>query len=701
MTTFQNFLMSSKVYSAGDISEVLNIMEKSEDFTRIRKQKVHYYNIPASFDIETSSFYAYGDKTAIMYEWTLGLLGLVIIGRTWDEFSEVMDKITERLNTWENNRLVVYVHNLSYEFQFIRKRFTWLKVFALSTRKPIYAITESGIEFRCSYLLSGYSLAQLGARLPAEYALNKMVGDLDYSHIRHAKTPLTDAEIGYCVNDVKIVMVHIWEEMKKNGNIAKIPTTKTGYVRRFCKESCLGRSGEKGYKRIRYREVLKGLTLDPYEYKQLKRAFQGGFTHANPFYSGKTLNNVSSIDETSAYPVQIVARKFPMSKGELVKISSKAELDKNLKKYCCLFDVHITGLESRQYYDSYLSVSRCWGVKNAIINNGRIVSADEIYTTVTEQDYYIIRKMYSCQSFAVANFRRYKKGYLPTDFVKAVLSLYEKKTTLKGVKGSEVDYLLSKEMLNSCYGMMVTDIVRPEITYTDDWKESDPDLAEAIEKYNNSPSRFLFYPWGVWVTAYNRLSLFTGITEFGEDYVYSDTDSVKCLNYENHTAYVNYYNKKITSLCNRAMRFHGLPEELTRPKTVKGVEKPLGVWDFEGTYKRFKTLGAKRYMVEDEDGINITVSGLNKKVTVPYLMEKYGEKVFDHFSNDLYIPPEYTGKNTHTYIDEPRDGLITDYLGHTAEYHELSGVHLEGSDYSLSLSDEYVRYILGIQEEKI
>ena len=126
---------------------------------------VRVYEVPASFDIETTSFYVDNYKAAIMYEWTFGINGNVIIGRTWEEFETMMNEITEYLHLADDLRLIVYVHNLSFEFQFMRKHFEWLKIFAIDTRKPIYAITTSGIEFRCSYLLSGYGLAKLGDEL--------------------------------------------------------------------------------------------------------------------------------------------------------------------------------------------------------------------------------------------------------------------------------------------------------------------------------------------------------------------------------------------------------------------------------------------------------------------------------------------------------------------------------------------------------
>ena len=93
---------------------------------------------------------------------------------------------------------------------------------------------------------------------------------------------------------------------------------------------------------------------------------------------------------------------------------------------------------------------------------------------------------------------------------------------------------------------------------------------------------------------------------------------------------------------------------------------------------------------------SLTISGLNKKIAIPYLESKSSD-IFDLFKEDMYIPKGFTGKNIHTYIDEKRNGYITDYLGKTIQYEELTCVHMEESDYTLSLSREFVDYLLSIK----
>lgn len=656
-----------------------------------------------------------------MYVWQFGIMlddiVYVILGRTWGEFVELMEDFSQRWETNEHERICVFIHNESFEFNFsFCHLFKWARVFSIETRKPIYALSENGLEFRCSYLLSGYSLESLAKNLNT-WEVKKLTGDLDYSKIRHSKTPLTEQEIEYCVFDVVIVCCYIDEQIKQCGSIQEIPLTKTGFVRQFCRSKCLYTEGmsrkqaklTKKYKD--YRKLMTTLVLDVDEYKHLQNAFQGGFTHCNPWYVGKVIEDVTSYDFTSSYPFVLCSEMFPMGKGERYTIKNRDDFFFQLRNYCCLFELNLKNVSAKDVYEHYISYSHCYNVKNPVISNGRIVDCDELTITITEQDYICIQHCYDYEEMGIRNFIRYPKGYLPTDLVDAILILYERKTKLKGVANEEVNYVLSKEMINAVFGMCVTSVVRDIIMFyaegimkdgkTEFWDTDTSDMTKEINKYNASITRFLFYPWGVWCTAFARKNLWSGICEFKHDYIYSDTDSIKVRNIDKHMDYINTYNANALRKLERAMTFHGFSIERAQPMTIKGIKKPLGVWDFDGHYDKFKSLGAKRYMYCDNGKYHLTVAGLSKKDAMPWIVENFpnvGKKdPFEMFEEGLHIPCEATGKLTHTYIDEPMTGTITDYLGNTSTYYEQCGVHMEGATYDLSMSPDFVSFVRRIQ----
>ena len=144
-------------------------------------------------------------------------------------------------------------------------------------------------------------------------------------------------------------------------------------------------------------------------------------------------------------------------------------------------------------------------------------------------------------------------------------------------------------------------------------------------------------------------------------------------------------------------KYYDIDTQRLCPVDQNGKAHPLGFFEHEGTYDRFKTLGAKRYIVEKNGKCEITVAGLGKGA-VSY-MEKSGD-AFAFFSDDMYIPAEYTGKLTHTYIDDEAGGDLTDYLGTSCPWHEKSMLHLEPCDFTMSLTDAFIDYLKGVQDDE-
>lgn len=689
-----------------------------------KKRRVEYVELVASFDIETTSYEMNGRKYAWMYIWMFSIQGITIVGRTWKEYMDLSKRIHDQFHLSDSRRFVVYVHNLPFEFQFFCKIFGWEDVFALKSHGPIRANSVQGIQYRCSYALTGLPLGGITVpddtvagsvpKLPERYRyrIHKMLGDLDYSKIRHQHTPLTEEEMRYCVADVVTVCHIIADRLHDYGDtIASIPLTKTMYVRRAVRNNT---SQQKGTTGAKYRKLMGSLTLDPHVYHLTKSAFQGGYTHANAEWVGVTCYDIMSMDITSAYPTAMVAEMFPITKFLPCGYTDP----ERYKGKALLITVTLHNVESKAAGDHGISVSACINEKQitrdpyTIIDNGRIVRCKQAKLTMTDVDWEYLPLLYTYET-EIHEMYYAEKGYLPTALVSQILEYYAKKTTLKGVKGEERNYAMMKEFINSIYGMSATDIVREINEYIDGegWSKYTPDVDDSIDKTNKNKSRFLFYCWAPWVTAYTRKRIIEAIAWLGALYHYTDTDSIKCENCKEARDYFESENKKIIEKLEKAVKHHGLSLDLIYPENQKGEICPLGIWDEDGVYTRFKTLGAKRYMYEaleeievdeyDEDGptgrkiktgwyekvIHTTVAGVSKPYLAAYLSAQ--DDPFDAFDDDLVLPAEwngYKGKPVHTYIDEEDTLTVTDYLGNTAEVHTYGGVHLANSEYHLNLA---------------
>lgn len=678
-----------------------------------KKNKITYVDAVATFDTETTSTTINGVKYASLYLWCFNLSGATIYGRSLDTLDSFLYDLAGALQLYPptdpdtpHRVLPVYVHNLPFDFAFLGHRRAWKSVFSLDTHSPLRALDCSGLEFRDSYALTGLSLDNLQ---PRSIPVKKLAGSLDYKKQRHHKTLLTATEIAYAVADVQTLAGVIYDKLADFGdNLATIPLTRTGYVRRDVRKRCTASKT--------YRDIIKGLTLTEEQYKKLKQAFAGGFTHANALYNGITLKSVFSFDLTSSYTSVMCSEKFPMSRFKAVHPNTFKDALKYIQDQnkCSLIELTLTNVKSKEEQDNPISASRCRDLVDAVENNGRVYSAKSLTMTITDVDFAVIDDFYTFDEPIIKFMEVAYADYLPKEIIECVLYYYGKKTTLKNVPGEEVQYSKFKEFVNAIYGMCVTDIIRDDYIYTAaGWDKTEADAAGQIDKYNSSKNRFLYYPWGVWVTAYSRRNLFTAIKELGDDYVYSDTDSVKYLNHDKHKKYFEDYNKDITRKISSVCVHYGIDPASAAPKNKQGTVCPLGVWDFDGFYIRFMTLGAKRYLVEYADDpvngkkagtIASTVAGLRKKDKNGHDLVGYLKTLGDPFENfrpGITVPEEYTGKLTHTYIDDGQEFDLTDYTGQTEHIKTAGGVHLAPQSYDLGVSEIYKDFFEFMQYKKI
>ena len=145
-----------------------------------------------------------------------------------------------------------------------------------------------------------------------------------------------------------------------------------------------------------------------------------------------------------------------------------------------------------------------------------------------------------------------------------------------------------------------------------------------------------------------------------------------------HSLPVIKNNKTVSNLI---LTYFSLPQVRNRkidinlafPKTCKNIVKPLGVWDFDGHYEKFKTLGAKRYLTFNNGEYKLTCAGTSKN-SVNYIKNNGG---FDIFKIGLIIPKTESGRKISYYTDEAYKGEFVDYLGNKQTYEECSGLCLQ------------------------
>lgn len=619
-----------------------------------RKNDIMYMDVVTTFDIETTNIDKYNQ--AIMYLWGFQFRSQTIIGRTWDEFKTFIDRVNALLQ--ENQYIVCFVHNLSFEWQFLKSIIPVDSVFAMDSRKML-KFTSGHFEFRCSYLQTNMKLEKFLEKMNVK---NKKL-KLDYSIKRYPWTKLDQKTLKYQINDVKGLAQAMIKQMQMDGDdLYSIPLTSTGYVRKRAKDSL-----------ARMQRYIKPMIPNREVFEYLRLAFRGGNTHANRWNSNRLIVAsddlpIQSYDISSSYPSVLLTERFPMEFIE--KDVSKFEQSLRHGK-ACLFKIHMydVKLKNEMWGCPYLSKSKCEDIVEGEYDNGRILSCKYMNCVITEIDFSIIESeytfKYSIERLFVAN-----KRMLPKSFRKLLLNMYINKTQLKDIEEQEYFYMKEKNGFNSTYGMMVQNPLKEELILVDGELVVDESksLDQIFEQYQKKG--WLPYQWGVYCTCYARLKLESGLQAIPpESFIYADTDSIK---------YIGDYASRFIELNKKYQH-----DELSA-FDKHGVQHFIGIFESETKTPilKFKTMGAKKYCYEDANGLHVTISGVNKIKGAKEL------KKIENFKEGFIFKD--AGGTESIYNDRPPMKTLK-IQGHEIEI--TSNVMIKESTYTLGLTMEYERLL--------
>lgn len=426
-------------------------------------------------------------------------------------------------------------------------------------------------------------------------------------------TPLTDGER----EDLRAVADTITEDISKrietDGGAGRIPLTITGYTRR-----ALARAGVRSFQNIESEE----------EYILLKKAYAGGVCVANPLYIGEEIHGVYSYDIDSSYIAALLSNKFPTGSARVYRNTS---VDLNNISGVWVAHIYLKNVRLRESgVVGCISKVRAELSSNFTEESGYITSADLLGITVVSPIWSIIEGIYDFDEIAVPLIYVYTADYIPNNMAEAIIELYTEKEELKGDTERKYEYRQKKAVVSSVYGLCGVD----PLTYG------------SIEEYNKR-RRAVPYQYAPFITAYAERNLYNGIMAAGASFIYSDTDSIKTT--ESMDIFVRWYNKGISEKIRTVLDSLGIEYD-------RNALYHLGTWELDYNYKRFKTLGQKKYMYEDSAGIHGVISGMKKdfsrRITFPEFRE--GAIISAKDSGVIRIKKS---DNAYSTIAKDRDGV--------------------------------------------
>lgn len=689
------------------------------------KQSHKLMRIACGFDIETN-------KDGFMYIWQFSYYvkgyhdePQYIIGRTWQQFMDLInlvimpftikDKNVRKTYLKDNKQLKVQkgelligVHNLKFEWQWIRSIFRWSNVFSSDARAPYYAILEgindkmSGIKFVDTLKLWPMPLKKVPKVTNGK--LQKAVNDLDYNIPRNSQTELTTTEMGYCTNDVGILSYAL-DYLFDNFIIpeGKVPVSQTSQIRhKILKEAdSVDNNGKKKYKHILNLVKISVMSIQMYKYlrgqeivfndkKHHLAFFEAGYTHANALYSAAIQSDIFHFDYTSSYPYVMLTENYPY---EIIEEFISSDVDDYWfdDRTDFILELELDNVEPNTTF-GVLSKSKCV-VINEILDNGKIYKASKVICIKTRREWETYKKYYTC-TVKVRKAYRCKLAPLPAYVTKNIIEQYHIKAEIK-MKGlnKHPDYVNkyeeAKQFVNGIFGMMVTEIHLENFEIDDGHNlvKKSRLLEEIQREMAKSP---LLAQWGMFVTMYARTRLLDDIWVLRNSFVYSDTDSAF---FHRNPDFLKYIEKRNSEIKAENM-------ELFKDEMLEDI----GCYDLEKHCNRFKTCGAKCYIEEwdepDKETGHLwapTISGIAKDVFYDFCVNNK----FDPFDlvESAFIQKELTHKLVPEYFDSPRKMIVTDAQGHSEEMFEITSQRLKEVEWTNSLPEKYARLIQQIQVE--
>lgn len=615
--------------------------------------------VPIHLDIETSNNHADDPKDLITWVSSIQVEfnGFYYLLRTPEQLIEFYKVIYKNLQmeAREGDKLpkkvITFIHNSSYDLSYLVPYFSEYLPHhkndnqgLIESPNKFLTYCQAGFEWRCSYRLSNMSLAKWSQELNVEH--KKQIGLYDYDKVIYQDDELTEDEQTYDKYDILSMKECI---IKTNqyykDDMATMPLTFTGYVRRDLRRSCK----RSPYYRKKY--FLKN-RLDCDLFYAYEKSYAGGITHNNRFFAGITIEAGKSYkffnedvfvpaighrDFKSHYPTQMACYNFPIGSPQLIYDITVFENDITIDEILSLFPQFYTMSVIRFYYAeiktkditipfmqfSKMNERELTEYRN---DNGRIIYASGSWVMYLDNLMLdILNKQYDLE-YEVIKVWKSKAGKLPAEIVDVVNKYFKGKSDKKNIVNdltekygkldertieASFDLMQTKVLLNSLYGCTATNPIRENYSFDDDFNfhveskhTSREKITEALDEYYNGRNNFLQYSIGCTVTSLAKYELFEYIEAIGyKNILYVDTDSA-------------FYIK--TPETDKAIEDLNLKKRLTAQSVIldNGQTEYYDCFDQEPDCIAFRGLHSKCYGVVTSHGLELTIAGIPARTII-------------------------------------------------------------------------------------
>ena len=483
----------------------------------------------------------------------------------------------------EHAQCNVYFHNLAFDGAFImdwlERSGTWEWVpdrrsvhdmsytTVISDANQVYCIDLYFTRVFHVRIMDSLKIVPLSiAQMAKAYNLPIMKGSIDYDAPRPIGHVLTDEEIAYLDNDVRIAAMVMEQFLSK------------GLTRMTAGSNALAdyrdrNGGTKGFRRWFTK-------LTPEQDAFIRKAYRGGFTYCAPRYQGRELGEGIVFDVNSLYPsVMYSCDSERMPYGEPVWFDGiprpTATYDLWVAQVTCSFRLRVNHIPCVQLKGNFR------------FNQTEYLerSDGEVTFTVSSVDWELIKEQYHVYDV------RWHGGYLfksATFLFKSYIDYWVGVKNQATIDGNGGLRQIAKLMLNSLYGKFATRTTvysRRPMLVNDTLRYVDLPPAERDPVY---------LPVGVFVTAWARWKTVRAAQSVYDRFAYADTDSIHLVGTE-------------------------VPEGLD----VDDVR--LGAWKHESTFTMAKFLRAKCYIEyqEGRDEPTVHVAGMPKSCHGAVTMENF------------------------------------------------------------------------------